>query len=69
MGVQSRGELPPDYAEKEFYPMFQDVKGYGIQDVIETRYRDKNTVDPETAFAHLKNLIPSRENAFLFRKD
>lgn len=69
MGIHSRADLPPDYAEREFYPMFAPVSGYTMQDAIETRYRDKNITTPADAFAHLQTLIPRRENAFLFRKN
>jgi hypothetical protein len=69
MGIHSRADLPPDYAEREFYPMFAPVSGYTMQDAIETRYRDKNITTPADAFAYLQTLIPRRENAFLFRKN
>lgn len=69
LGVHSRAAMPPDYAEKEFYPMFAPVMGYGFQDADETRYRDKHITTPTDAFAHLQALIPRRENAFLFRKN
>lgn len=69
MGIHNRADLPPDYAEKEFYPMFAPVSGYIMQDAMETRYRDKNITTPADAFAHLDRLIPRRENAFLFRKN
>lgn len=69
MGIHSRTDLPPDYAEREFYPMFAPVSGYTMQDAIEIRYRDQNITTPADAFAHLQTLIPRRENAFLFRKN
>ncbi len=67
MGIHNRGEIPSDYAEKEFYSMFDMVSDYTMLDAMETRYRDKNTTEPNEAFAHLQALIPHRENAFLFR--
>ena len=30
--------------------------------------KPKNIIAPENAFAHLDNLVPSRENAFLWSK-
>lgn len=67
-GLHRRADLPPDYAEKEFYPMFAPVMGYGFQDADETRYRDKHQTTPAEAFQHLQAIQPRCETAFLFRK-
>ena len=37
-------------------------------DIIATQFHPKGITDPSEAFAHLNNLIPCKENAFLFRK-
>lgn len=42
--------------------------GYTIDDVERTRYHTKAEQEHKTAFAHLDRLIPSKENAFLWRK-
>jgi hypothetical protein len=36
--------------------------------IVQTQFHPKNITEPAQAFAHLDNLIPRRENAFLFRK-
>ena len=41
--------------------------GYTIDDVERTRYHTKAEQEHKTAFSHLDKLIPSRENAFLWR--
>lgn len=38
------------------------------EDIIATQFHPKEITDPAEAFAHLDQLIPCRENAFLFRK-
>jgi len=39
--------------------------GYTVQDVIETRYHDKNVIESDEVFAFQKKLVPSHKNAFL----
>jgi 1-acyl-sn-glycerol-3-phosphate acyltransferase len=40
---------------------------YTMKMCEDERYHDKNITSPEEAFAFVKNLIPMRKNAFLFR--
>lgn len=40
--------------------------GFTIEDVERTRFHSRDQTESKEAFAHLKNLIPSWNNAFLF---
>lgn len=66
--LQSRGSLPTDYSElfrKEFEAR---IYPYDTPETIErSRFHGKIS-SPQEAFAHLNQLIPCRENAFLFRE-
>lgn len=61
------GQFSEDF-KKKIFSLFDSFPGYTIQDAVETRYYDKNITEPNEAFAHLDQLIPRRENAFLLRK-
>ena len=64
----SRASLPVDAAEQYLAEiMSQSENGYTVEEIIRTRFHRKET-SPEEAFAHLKRLVPCRENAFLFRE-
>ena len=41
---------------------------YTVQDVYETQYRTKEQIEQEEAFDFYNTLIPTRKNAFLFRR-
>lgn len=41
--------------------------GYTIDDIERTRYHTKAEMEQQEAFAFLDNLIPRKENAFLWR--
>lgn len=41
--------------------------GYTLEDIIATRYKDKRNLSPKEAFAFVDNLIPNRNNLFLFK--
>ena len=64
-----RKSLPPA-AEQGFYDFLESqMHGvFTIKDCENERYHDRLTTSPDDAFAHLNNLIPCRENAFLFNK-
>lgn len=65
--VTSRTSLPVDAAEQYLTGiMSQSENGYTVDEIIRTRFHQKETT-PEEAFAHLEKLVPSRKNAFLFR--
>ncbi len=71
-GISERKEFSPEFV-KNFRQSIvdRDDRGdysYTLQDIYETMYHDKSITSSEEAFAHLDNLIPSKENAFLLRK-
>ena len=41
---------------------------YDYEEELNTKYVDKNITSSKDAFEHLQKLIPSKANAFLFRK-
>lgn len=47
--------------------MSQTENGYTVEEIIRTRYHVK-TPSPQEAFAHLKQITPTADNAFLFGK-
>lgn len=66
--VTGRASLPEDAAAQFLAEiMSQSENGYTVEEIIRTRFHSKET-SPQEAFVHLKQLIPSRENAFLFRE-
>ena len=67
--ITKRNSFPDNYA-MEYKQIFLDqAQGvYTWEDFINTAYRPKNITTSDAAFAHLDQLIPCRENAFLFRK-
>lgn len=71
-GKAKRSEFPYDsYADKYWKKYIDDLmaeaKLYDYELEKHTKYRPKGVTNPEEAFAHIKELKPSRENAFLFR--
>lgn len=48
--------------------LMAEVKFYDYDEELHTKFVDKTITEPADAFAHLDNLIPCKENAFLFRK-
>ena len=66
---QRRQDFPPD-AERSFYQFLESkMHGvYSIEDIENERYHDRLAISPKEAFYHLNNLIPCRDNAFLFNK-
>lgn len=41
---------------------------YTVEDILSTQYHPKSIIAPRDAFAHLRMLKPSKENAFLFNE-
>ena len=67
--LQSRDRLPENYGELFIKEFEARIYPYDTLETIEqTRYYGKIST-PEEAFAHLRQLIPCKENAFLFRKN
>lgn len=48
--------------------LMSEVKYYDYEEELNTKYVDKNITSSKDAFEHLQKLIPSKANAFLFRK-
>lgn len=66
--MQHRGSLPENYSELFLKEFEARIYPYDTLETIErTRFRSKIS-SPQEAFAHLQQLIPSKENAFLFRE-
>ncbi|MBQ8953896.1 MAG: 1-acyl-sn-glycerol-3-phosphate acyltransferase [Clostridia bacterium] len=64
-----RAEIPADYFERiVLEPFFHVVKTYTMQDIRDAIFHPKGLTDPADAFAHLAQIEPRRENAFLFNK-
>lgn len=66
--ITKRNSFPDNYAV-EYRKMFlEQAQGvYTWEDFVNTAYCPKNITTSDEAFIHLDQLIPCRENAFLFR--
>ena len=68
-GIGKRSDIDNGYSEIFLNNiMNQTSSGYTVEEIIRTRYKDKSVITPEEAFAFMEQLIPKKENAFLFRK-
>lgn len=68
-GLQSRSALPKDYGKRFIEEFARRIDPWDTLESIEaTRFHDKAEMAQREAFAHLDKLIPSRENAFLWRE-
>lgn len=68
-GIGKRSDIDNGYSEMFLNSiMNQTVYGYTVEKIIKRRFKDKSISTPEEAFAFMEQLIPKRENAFLFRK-
>lgn len=68
-GIGKRSDIDNGYSEMFLNSiMNQTSSGYTVEEIIRTRYKDKSVITPEEAFAFMEQLIPKKENAFLFRK-
>ena len=67
-GISARKDIPEGYAQTFIDQiMAESDTGYTLEDIIATRYKDKRNSSPKEAFAFMDNLIPNRNNLFLFR--
>lgn len=65
----TRESLPKDYREQFIKIFEQRLQPWDTLESVErTRYHTKAEIEQKDAFAHLDKLIPSKGNAFLFRK-
>lgn len=69
-GVQKRASIPKNYCKTFVDNIINGNKetSYTLDDVLDTMFVNKNTIQFETAFYHLNNLEPNKNNAFLFNK-
>lgn len=72
-GVCSRKDFPYKQDAERYWKNFVDglmaeVEFYDYEVELHTKYRPKGITSPKEAFAFMENLIPNRNNAFLFRK-
>lgn len=66
-----RENVPANYLETfqaEIVDRCNYGYGFSLEDALKEAFHDKNVHTEDEVFAHLNTLIPSRENAFLFRK-
>lgn len=64
-----RAGLPEDAAERFLDSIMSETEnGYTVEAIERSRYHSREELAQQDAFAHLDQLIPSRANAFLFRK-
>lgn len=64
-----RDELTPEFKDNYIQSIINKCDlDYTEQDVLETRFKDKNIVEPEDVYSFKKKLILSRNNAFLLKK-
>lgn len=73
-GVAKRDEFPYGEEADQYWKDFVDglmaeVKYYDYDVELNTKYRPKGIISPEDAFLFMDKLIPSKENAFLFRNN
>lgn len=68
--IDSRYNIPLDYWDN-FLSGIEDQMNdnYTLKDIEGTCYHDKQVTESVEVFEHLQHLIPSKGNAFLFRKD
>ncbi len=65
-----REELPGDYGKTFVDSIMAETEvGYTVEEIIRTRYKDKNIVLPEEAFAFLNDINLNDNNSFLFNKN
>ena len=63
--LEKRSDIPPNYRQQCVLSVLNTY--YTKADIEQTRFHTKAEREQKDAFAHLGKLIPSRENAFLFR--
>lgn len=68
-GLHRRDDIPEGFGADFLKTiMYLPIATYTVQDVLDTRFRDKNVVDAKTAFQYLNAIKPTMQNAFLFNK-
>lgn len=68
-GLKHRRDIPEDYSECFFHDVMHcDEATYTYEDVLATRFRTEEMLELEAVRTHLENVVPRKENAFLWRK-
>lgn len=68
-GVQRRDTVAKEFKDNWVESIFAKTDySYSAQDVYETRCRSREEIEQEEAHAYIDRLIPSKNNAFLFRR-
>lgn len=72
-GIASRSEFPYGEAADEYWTDFIDglmaeVEFYDYEVELNTKYRPKGITSPKDAFAFMEDLMPNKNNLFLFKK-
>lgn len=68
-GLQQRKDIPQGYSECFFHDVMHcDAATYTYEDVLATRFRTEEMLELEVVRKHLENVVPRKENAFLWRK-
>lgn len=63
-----RTDLPKDFFESFVNERLKEWHGFTYEDVRAREFRPKNVIGYKEAFAHLSDLQPNLNNAFLFNK-
>lgn len=68
-GLFRRDDIPEGFGEDFLKTiMYLPIATYTVQDVLDTKFQDRNTVDAKTVFQHLNIIRPTIQNAILFNK-
>lgn len=64
-----RAEIQAEEWDQYVEQRLKEWPGFSVPYIDGLTYRPKGITPPQEAFAHLRQLIPCKENAFLFRKN
>lgn len=72
-GICSRDEFPYGEAADKYWKDFIDglmaeVEFYDYEVELHTKYRPKGVISPNDAFAFMEDIVPNKNNLFLFKK-
>lgn len=66
--LYNRNDIPDDEWKKYIDERFREWPYFNMEYINGLIYKPKNVITKECAYAHLKKLIPTKQNAFLFNK-
>lgn len=72
-GVAKRDDFPYGEAADKYWTdyingLMAEVKFYDYEVELNTKYRPKDITSPKDAFAFMENIVPNKNNVFLFKK-